>query len=228
MTLYKKYMYENLLSLPYFQGMSKDDITTILDKVVFEFIKYNDGEIICHRDDDCNEFQILTQGTLQTISEAQDNSYKISEEINSPFAIEPYSLFGYNTRYNREYIAKGTCTVLCIKKTFLFSELIKQQIFMINLMNLISHKSEKIRDIIWNEPPRSIAGRIVEFISLRCEQQQGRKVISIKMERLAEILYETRLNISKALNEMQNAGLVELHRKEIIIPSLKNLIDSVE
>ena len=215
-------MYENLLSLPYFQGMSKDDITTILDKVVFEFIKYNDGEIICHRDDDCNEFQILTQGTLQAISEAQDNSYKISEEINSPFAIEPYSLFGYNTRYNREYIAKGTCTVLCIKKTFLFSELIKQQIFMINLMNLISHKSEKIRDIIWNEPPRSIAGRIVEFISLRCEQQQGRKVISIKMERLAEILYETRLNISKALNEMQNAGLLELHRKEIIIPSLKN------
>ena len=221
-------MYENLLSLPYFQGMSKDDITTILDKVVFEFIKYNDGEIICHRDDDCNEFQILTQGTLQAISEAPDKSYRITEEINAPFAIEPYSLFGYSTRYNREYIAKGTCTVLSIKKTFLFSELIKQKIFMINLMNLISHKSEKIRDIIWNETPDSIAGRIVKFISLRCEQQQGRKVISIKMERLAEILYETRLNISKALNEMQNAGLVELHRKEIIIPSLKNLIDSVE
>ena len=48
------------------------------------------------------------------------------------------------------------------------------------------------------------------------------------MERLAEILCETRLNVSKSLNEMQNAGLMELHRKEIIIPSLKKLIDSVE
>ena len=73
-------MYENLLSLPYFQGMSKDDITTMLDKVVFEFIKYNDGETICHRGDDCNEFLILTQGTLQAVSEAPDKSYKITEE----------------------------------------------------------------------------------------------------------------------------------------------------
>ena len=221
-------MYENLLSLPYFQGMSKDDITTMLDKVVFEFIKYNGGETICHRGDDCNEFLILTQGTLQAVSEAPDKSYKITEEITAPFAIEPYSLFGYNTRYSREYIAKETCTILSIKKTFLFSEIIKQKIFIINFMNLISHNSEKLRDIIWNKTPENIAGRIVKFISLRCEQQQGLKIISIKMERLAEILCETRLNVSKSLNEMQNAGLLELHRKEIIIHSLKKLIDSVE
>ena len=48
------------------------------------------------------------------------------------------------------------------------------------------------------------------------------------MERLASILCETRLNISKSLNELQEAGLVELHRKEIFIPSLNKLMDIIE
>ena len=221
-------MYENLLLLPYFQGMSKDDITAILDKVIFEFVKYNDGETIRKHGSSCKEFIILTQGTLQAISEAPDGSYRIIEEINAPHAIEPYSMFGYDTTYKREYIAKGACTILHFDKKFLFSEFIRHNIFTINFMNLISHKSEKMNNTIWEKTPSSIAGRIIKFISLRCEQQHGRKILSIKMERLAEILCETRLNISKSLNEMQDAGLLELHRKEIIIPSLKNLTDTIQ
>ena len=220
-------MYESLLSLPYFQGMSKDDITAILDNVVFEFTKYNDGEYICHRGDSCTSFLILIQGTLQVVAEAPDKSYKLTEDIHAPYAIEPYSMFGYNTKYKREYIAKGCCTILNIEKKFLFSELIKHNIFTINFLNLISHNAEKQKKIIWEQTPSSISGRIAKFISLRCEQQQGRKILSIKMERLASILCETRLNISKALNEMQAAGLLELHRKEIIIPSLKKLTDAI-
>ena len=220
-------MYENLLSLPYFQGMSKDDITRILDNVVFEFIKYNDGEIICHRGEECTNFFILIQGTTEVIAEAPDQSYKLSEEINAPHSIEPYSMFGYNTCYCRDYIAKGPCSIIKIEKKFLFSDFIKHNIFTINFLNLVSHKVQKQGNIIWQQTPSSISGRIAKFISLRCEQQFGKKILSIKMERLASILCETRLNVSKSLNEMQNAGLLELHRKEIIIPSLKKLTDTV-
>ena len=220
-------MYENLLSLPFFQGMSKDDITTILDNVVFEFIKYNDGEVICHRGDECCNFLILTQGTLQAITEAPDKSYTLTEHIKAPYAIEPYSMFGYNTRYDKEYVAKGNCTILRIEKKFLFSDLIKHKIFTINFLNLVTNKVQKQSNVIWQQTPSSIAGRIVKFISLRCEQQYGEKILSIKMERLASILCETRLNVSKSLNEMQDAGLLELHRKEIFIPSLKKLTDTI-
>ena len=220
-------MYESLLSLPYFQGMSKDDITAILDNVAFEFVKHNDGDYICHRGDSCTSFLVLIQGTLQSIAEAPDESYRVIEDITAPYAIEPYSMFGYNTNYKKEYIAKGCCTILAIEKKYLFSELIKHNIFTINFLNLISHKAEKQEEKLWKHTPGSIAGRIVKFISLRCEQQHGRKIISIKMERLASILCETRLNISKSLNEMQAADLLELHRKEIIIPSLKKLTDTI-
>ena len=221
-------MYENLLCLPYFQGMSKDDITAILDKVALDFIKYEDGECVCHRGDKCDKFFILIQGTLQCIGDAPDKSYRLKEDITAPYAIEPYSMFGYTTDYNREYIAKGACTILAIEKRFLFSEFTKHNIFTINFLNLISHKAQRQERIIWEKTPATISGRIAQFIALRCELQQGEKRLSIKMERLASILCETRLNISKSLNELQEAGLVELHRKEIVIPSLNKLMEVIE
>ena len=44
------------------------------------------------------------------------------------------------------------------------------------------------------------------------------------MEVLADILNDTRLSISKALNGMQEKGLLTLHRGEIVIPNVEKLI----
>lgn len=220
-------MYENLLALPYFQGMSKDDITAILDKVTFEFAKHKDGDPICLHGEKCDKFMILIQGEMSVIANAPDSSYTLTEQIHAPYAIEPYSMFGYNNHYIRDYIAMGECAILTINKRFLFSEFSKHSIFTINFLNLISHKTQKLNDEIWEHTPRSIKGRIAHFITMRSEHPNGRKSLAIKMERLASILCETRLNVSKSLNEMQDSGLIELHRKEIVIPSLKRLVDGV-
>ena len=221
-------MYESLLSLPYFQGMSRDDITSILDKVTFEFVKYSDGDTICHCGDACEKIVILVQGKMHTFTEAPDKSYRLAEEMTAPYAIEPYSMFGYSICYRREYVANGNCTALIIEKKFLFSELTQHRVFTINFLNMISCKSQKLENMIWSKTPPGIAGRIYSFIISRCELHHGRKILSIKMETLASILCETRLNISKALNEMQDAGIAELHRKEIVIPSLNKLAEYTE
>lgn len=50
------------------------------------------------------------------------------------------------------------------------------------------------------------------------------KLLKIKMEDLATIVNDTRNNVSKVLNDMQDRGLVELHRGEIAIPAAENLL----
>lgn len=224
----KPTMYENLLRLPYFQGMDKDNITSILDKVTFEFINYGDGDIVFRRGEKCDKFVVLTQGTLTSRATSPDNTYNIEEELAAPYAIEPYSLFGYSTIYRRDYIAKGNCSILVIDKQYLFTEFTKHHIFTINLLNLISRKAQKLRDGVWQYTPTTLNGRIVHFIATRCDSLKGTKQVKIKMERLATLLCETRLNISKALNDMQSAGYVELHRGGITVPAIEKLIVEIE
>lgn len=210
-------MYESLLCLPYFQGMSKDDITAILGKVTLEFKRYGDGGTIFRQGEKCNQFAILTQGTISCTAYSPDKSYSITEEIDTPFTIEPYSIFGYETKYKRDYTAKGNCTILTIDKQHLFGELSKHKIFTINLLNIICRKTQQMEERVWNYDSTTIPGRIVQFIANRCEILRGEKHISIKMECLATHLCETRLNISKALNEMQTAGHLTLHRGGITV-----------
>ena len=49
-------------------------------------------------------------------------------------------------------------------------------------------------------------------------------VLKIKMEELANAINDTRLGVSKALNGMQEDGLLELHRGEIVIPDIERLV----
>ncbi|MBP3613938.1 MAG: Crp/Fnr family transcriptional regulator [Bacteroidaceae bacterium] len=220
-------MYESLLKLPYFQGMSKDELTAILDKVKFSFSRHKDGERIIAKGENCDNFVILIQGELESERSTPDNGYKLFETITAPFAIEPGSMYGIHTDYRHSYYAKGECSILTISKAYLYSEFSKHHIFGINLLNLISRQEQMLDHQIWRNIPQSIEGRIARFISLRSELQIGQKRLIIKMEELAHQLSETRINISRALNSMQQQGLLELSRKEILVPSLENLLDTV-
>ncbi len=221
-------MYENLLCLPYFQGMGKDDITAILDKVKMEFTNHDDNGTLCTKGDECNKFTIITKGEITSIVTDEEGTFSITEEHKAPYAIEPHSMFGYDTRYKKTYTAKNNCTTLSIDKNYFFGELSKHSIFIINFINLISRKAQLANTSIWQFTPTSIEGRIIAFIAQRSETTHGCKRLNIKMERLAEILCETRLNISRALNNLQSKELVTLNRKEIYIPDFKKLLPYIK
>ena len=65
--------------------------------------------------------------------------------------------------------------------------------------------------------------KIIQFFLLQAHKVEGEKIIKIKMEDLAKIIDETRINVSRELNEMNEKGLIELGRKSIYIPALEQL-----
>ena len=216
-------MYESLMCLPYFQGMSKDEITSILDKVKLVFNRHADGEMIAAQGSPCNRLTLLVRGTLTSKCASPDGRYTLTEEITTPFAFEPYSLFGLSPTYRSSYYARGECDTLTIEKTYLFDELSRYNIFMMNLMNLLCQRAQLKNAQIWGARQLPLPERIAEFIAIRSESQEGCKTLQIKMDDLADILGETRINVSRALNLLQNNKLIELRRKEIHVPSFRLL-----
>lgn len=216
-------MYESLMCLPYFQGMSKDEITSILDKVKLVFTRHSDGERIAAQGTPCNNLTLLIRGTLTSKCVSPNSRYILTEELTTPFAFEPYSLFGLSPTYRSSYYAHGECDTLTIEKSYLFNELSRYNIFLINLMNILCQRTQQKTAQIWNARRLPLPERIVEFIAIRSESQEGCKTLQIKMDDLADILGETRINVSRALNLLQKNKLIELRRKKIHIPSFKLL-----
>jgi CRP-like cAMP-binding protein len=48
------------------------------------------------------------------------------------------------------------------------------------------------------------------------------------MEELAELIDETRINVSRKLNELREKDIIQLKRKEILIPKLEEFLRELQ
>lgn len=217
-------MYDTLLQLPLFQGLGKNDITEILSKVKFHFKKYESGEYVFRQGDICSEIAFLLNGTLMAETVSMNHSYLFCETLSTACMIELYSLFGIRPCYQASYRAASEVNVLTIDKSFLFEILGSYVPCALNFSNIICTRSQYLYQRIWGDVTGDLSTRFVQFLVQRSSRPMGHKLLRIKMEDLAVLLGDRRINISRMLNALQTEGLVNLKRKEIDVPALEKLL----
>jgi len=216
-------MYETLLKMPLFQGLSEEEVTRIIGKVKLHFQKYRAGSVIFKRGDICDSLTFLLKGELMMESSDKDNNFVLKEFEEAPALIELHSLFGINTNYFSNYIAETDVDLISIDKSFILTELDKYDIFRLNFRNVISNRAQQLHEKLWQNNYSCLESKMVDFLLDRCEISFGKKQLKIKMEDFALIIGETRLSVSKCLNNLEKEGLVFLRRTEIEIPDLNLL-----
>lgn len=128
-----------------------------------------------------------------------------------------------NTNYASSYVAHTEVHTVCISKAFVLSDLFRYDIFRLNYMNIVSNRAQNLYSRLWDEPTLDLKAKLsVSFCHIAKNRKE--KTFKVKMDDLARCLDDTRLNISKTLNELQDNGLIELHRKEILIPDAQKLL----
>lgn len=216
-------MYDTLLQLPLFQGLCTSDFTSILEHVKFHFQKYQENEIIVRQGSTCNQLIFLLGGEIVAETNDNSNGYVLSEKLHSPYIIEPYSLFGIQTCYTATYKAQSEVNTLTIDKAFIISELNNYEIFRLNFLNILSSRCQYANQKLWDYRIGTLSEKFCQFFLSRCQREEGEKTLYITMEDLATLINETRINVSRLLNDLQTKGLLQLKRKEIFIPDLGKL-----
>ena len=216
-------MYDNLLQLPLFQGLCKDDFTTLIEKVKLHFITCKEGETIATQDEICNRLLFILDGEATVKRTDNEHHYSLTEHLDAPHIIEPYSMFGMYPTFKATYKAKTEVKLLSINKPYIYNELHKYEIVRINYLNLLSNTCQSAHRKLWNSHHGTMEAKIAHFLTNRCLKPQGEKVLHITMEDLGSLIDETRMNVSRLLNELQQNELLQLRRKEIYIPSLEKL-----
>ena len=214
-------MFETLLQLPLFQGMTKEDLTRILGIVKLHFRKYKAGETIIKSGTTCDRFEFILHGEVDASTTSPHAAYTFHEYFHAPHVVEPYSMFGMYTQYAANYVAVTEVHTVSISKSFILNELFNYEIFRFNYTNQLCNRSQQLSKRLWKQPSDQLEKRIIQFIIHHVERPAGRKSIKIKMEELAKLLNSTRLSVSKALNELEAQGLLELYRGEIVVPDAK-------
>lgn len=216
--------YNKLLELPLFQGMSISDLEQVIMSTHFGFMNTAGGRTVIKDGDSCNRLLFLIKGTLCTESIPDDRRYIIEEEIYAPNILQPECLFGLTQRYTKTFRAITDCEFMSINKQEAMKISDNFDIFRLNLLNILCTQTQKATRHPWRIHPQGIRAKIARFMETRCTKPAGKKTLYIKMEQLGREINESRLNISRELNAMNDEGIITLRRSEICFPQLERLI----
>ena len=217
-------IYDRLLQFPLFQGMSRDDLEIVAGHTRFGFLKVTAGRQIIHSGDPCTHLYFLINGSLRVETFSDDSRYSVTEQMSSPYILQQESIFGYYQRYTHNFYALTDANFLTLDKEEVVRLSEDFLVFRLNLMNHLATQSQKLIQMQWRRSPLSLRERIVRFFFQHTLYPAGPKTFHILMERLAEEVNDSRLNVSRALNRMQESGVIELHRGRIEIPQLERLL----
>lgn len=216
--------YELLTKLPLLQGLSGKELAHIESVIGMEVNEVPTMKRpLIRQNDPCTHLIFLTTGKLVRQYESDDGLYTTRTIIQAPALLEPYNLYGLDCRFRSSYTPLQDVSIITVKKRDVMQHLMKIDIFRINYFNLLSaiiHKKESLLQPQCNLTVNQKIGTFLQRQFADCEEQGE---VAIKMTDLAEYIGETRLNTSRALNQMEEAHMIELKRSLIVIPEVKRL-----
>ena len=217
-------LYDTLLALPLFLGMSRNDLREAAGITKFDFQKIQKGNLIVQEGDRCQHLFFLLTGDIDVITEADDHGYRIEEDITAPEIFQPERIFGLNQRFTHTYLAQNDCSLMRIEKNDVLKLSDEFEIFRINFLNLISAQTQKLNRRTLRVPPKDLQERIIRFFEAHCLRPAGEKTFYIKMNRIAEEVNDSRRDVSRALHQLEDEGMLTLSRERIHIPALEKLL----
>lgn len=216
-------MYNSLLQIPLFQGISTTDLTEILEKVKIHFKKVSKGETFIREGEKCENIVFVINGSIESIFTGKNSKLIFKEKYLNTQIIEPYSLFGVQTQYTKSYCALTETDLVYIEKKYFLPQFRQYDIFNINILNLLCSRIQTSNNKILLCNAYTPEEKILELFAKLSDFRSGEKVMQIKMEDLAKLIGETRLTTSKALNAMRDKNILSLKRKEIVLNEARNI-----
>lgn len=217
-------IYDQLLQFPLFQGMSRDDLEIVAGHIRFGFVKVAAGKPIVQIGETCTQLCLLINGTVKVETYSDEHRYAVMEQVSAPYILQQEAIFGYYQCYTHHFIAQTDLNLLTIAKEEVLRLLEDFLVFRLNMINLFATQTQKQVMQMWRRCPVTLRERLIRFLIQHCVYPAGPKTFHILMEQLAEELNDSRLNVSRVLNQLQKEGLVSLHRGRIDIPQLERLL----
>lgn len=218
------HLYDKLLTMPLFQGMSSSDLSQIVGNIKFSFQHFGKKKTVVTAGEVCHDLYFLLDGIISYERKADDYSYTITELLSAPIVLQPECMFGLSQRYTHTICTVSECNFIAIDKDDTIKLVNDYIIFRQSLINITCTMAQKSDRQPWRKHPISARHHIIRFIDSHCIKPAGEKIIKIKMNQLAAEINDNRLNVSNALNDMEAEGLINLHRGSIHIPSFERLL----
>lgn len=218
-------IYEIIMDLPLFKGVSREKISELVEKNRFHFLKYTSNELMISAGDPCKHVRFVISGKARIEISSSNKKILISEVISAPNVIGPDYLFGKETYYPFSVYAEGNCGLLQIDKADYINILLSDKVFLFNILNSLSRNYQKVTNGILSLSSGSIAERLA-FLVVSLTQKGAEDIrLKFKQKDFCSMLSTQRTSFVNALNALKEEGAIDFTSTEIIIKNREKMLE---
>ncbi len=194
-------------------GLSVHELMRIVEIVDFDFNKHPEGTTIINQGDRCDKLIYVLSGDICVDYHDADNQILVSEYCtDTPLVLQPENLWGMKQRFTHSLTFTSDGSTCTIDKRHLSTLISNYEVVKTNILSYVCNKLQNAVGELRQSVPPTSEGLLLQFLWRMSMFKNGRKIIRVKMNNLAEMLSDTRLNVSNVLNMWQEQKLVTLHR----------------
>lgn len=201
-------MFEQLMNLPLFKGVTRERIAQTVGATPMNFQKYPSGERIITAGEQCHELVFVISGTVCSSISTHDGRFTVSQTVDAPQVLSPDFLFGLATDYPCTVDALSDLTILKIEKADYLRILQSDPIFMINFLNLLSMNAQKSVHGVLAVVSGSLEERIAYWICALSQPGSRNVKLTCRHRDLYSLFGMTRSAFFNSLDDMQARGLI--------------------
>jgi len=216
-------MYEYLMTLPLFKGVSYARLSEIVGNTRLAFLKYLPGQPMFNAGDQCSSIKFIISGHVRMTIRNDSDRVRVGQTLSAPAVISPDFLFGRNTQYPASAVALDTVSIMQIDKTDLIPLLQSDEIFLFNYLNILSTNAQKAVDGVLAITSGSLEERIAFWIIALTQMDSDDITLTAKQRDLYSLFGVQRTSFIAALDSMRAQGIIDYTPTEISVLSRRAL-----
>jgi CRP-like cAMP-binding protein len=206
-----------------FKGLSASDINKIFSEVPNQLKKFKTGNVISQSGEPVSSLVVIVEGIVR--GEMVDYSGRVIkiEDIPAPGALAPAFLFGSRNRYPVNVVAVSDGSLLLIGKADFLKLLMRNDIILINFLDMISNRSQFLSEKIKFLNFKTIRGKLAHYILQKAGNDRLTIVLDKTQSDLADFFGVARPSVARALGDLEDDGFITARGKTITITDKKGL-----
>lgn len=223
-----KSMFEILMELPLFRGVTRERIARTVGEAKFHFLKYPEGETIVKAGDTCRHITFVISGSVRCTVVNANGRFAVGQTLKAPAVIYPDFLFGRATEFPGTVTALEPTGILQISKADYMKILYSDEVFMFNFLNTLSVNAQKSVKGIMSLTTGEIDERIAFWI-IALTQPGGTDIrLTCRRRDLCSLFGVQRSVFDATLEKMKESDLLDFTKTELVIHRRADMLRLLE
>lgn len=217
-------MFQKMMELPLFHGVSFQNLSEVLGKHRFHFLKYADGATVVNTGDPCTHLLTVISGSVKSSIASADHRVTVTQILDAPDIIAPEFFFGKTTRYPSTIVAQGTCGVMLIEKKDYITIINSDEVLLFNFLNLLSRSAQWATEGVLALTQGDLKKRVAYWI-VALTKSNGRDItMECRHRDLYSVFGVPRQSLIATLEQMKDDGIIDYTPSAIRVSDRRKLV----